>query len=201
MSETLTDPQKIITNHILWAMGSGLIPIPILDIAAVTAVQLDMIKQLCKHYEVDFSESSGKYFITSLAGSTLAMIGAGIIKIIPGVGSIIGGITQSILSGASTYAVGQVCVRHFSEGGNFEDFNAETFKEYYEEQFKKGKKVAEDMKNKEEKEKKSGKSTVVNEDKKKDPVDRLKDLVKLKEKGILSEEEFQKMKEKLIDKL
>jgi hypothetical protein len=30
---------SIITNHVLWSMGGGLIPLPLLDVAAVTFVQ------------------------------------------------------------------------------------------------------------------------------------------------------------------
>ena len=198
------ETQRIIMNHILWGMGMGLIPLPLIDVAAVTAVQLDMMRQLARYYQVDYSESAGKLFITSLAGSVLAALGASWIKAIPGVGSIVGGISSAVLAGASTYAIGQVAVQHFSAGGNFMNFRADDFKEYYRNMFFKGKKVAEDLKNK-----KSGgggprptetrRATTPSSQPPKHVVDRLNDLVKLKEKGILSEEEFEKMKQKLIN--
>ena len=211
------EAQRIVMNHILWSMGMGLIPFPIIDVAAVTAVQLDMLKQLAAHYDVDFSKSSGKTFISSLAGSTLAALGGSMIKGIPGIGSIIGGISQAVLSGASTFAVGQVAARHFYEGGTFINFRAEDFKDYYKNMFMKGKEVAENLRKraKGEKPKSSPTSRGAAGSKKrttetrraktpsskppKHVVDRLNDLVKLKEKGILSEEEFQKMKTKLIN--
>ena len=49
--------QEVIKNHVLISMGAGLVPIPILDIAAVTAVQIDMLKQLARVYDVSFSEN------------------------------------------------------------------------------------------------------------------------------------------------
>ena len=40
-----------IDSHVLWAMGAGAIPIPFLDTAAVTAIQLNMFKELCMIYQ------------------------------------------------------------------------------------------------------------------------------------------------------
>ena len=45
--------QEIIQNHIVFSMIAGAIPLPLADIAAVTAIQLDMIKQIAKHRSVD----------------------------------------------------------------------------------------------------------------------------------------------------
>ena len=39
---------EIIRSHVLWALGAGLMPVPLFDIAAVTAVQMDMLKQLAE---------------------------------------------------------------------------------------------------------------------------------------------------------
>jgi len=73
----------IIKSHVVWALGGGLIPVPLFDIAAVTAIQMDMLKQLADLYEVEFSASTG---------STFARIGASLIKAVPGIGTVIGGI-------------------------------------------------------------------------------------------------------------
>ena len=91
--------EKIIRNHTLWSMGGGLLPFPILDIAAVTAIQVDMLQQLANLYEVDYSKSTGKTFVSALTGSTFAKVGASIIKALPGVGSVVGGVSMSALSG------------------------------------------------------------------------------------------------------
>nr|MBP7643489.1 DUF697 domain-containing protein [Saprospiraceae bacterium] len=81
-----TDADSIIKNHMIWSMGAGFIPIPIADLFAVSAIQLDMIRQLSKLYEVDFKQTEGKAIITSLTTSGLARLGARAIKFIPGVG-------------------------------------------------------------------------------------------------------------------
>lgn len=125
----------IIRSHVLWAMGGGLIPIPLVDFAAVTAIQLEMIQQLAQLYGVDYSRSSGKMFVSALTGTTLARLGASFIKAIPGVGTFIGGASMAITSGASTYAVGQVAIDHFSGGGSLSDFVEEKVKTAYDSAF------------------------------------------------------------------
>src|SRR5687768_11269925 len=134
----------IIRNHIIWSMRAGLIAVPIVDFFAVSGFQLDMIRQLCKVYEQDFKESEGKAIITSLTGSGLARMGAkAMIKLIPGIGSVIGGVTMAVLAGASSFALGEVFKKHFETGGTFLDFDVKRLKKMYNEKFEKGKKVAE----------------------------------------------------------
>ena len=139
--------ETIIRNHVIWSMGAGFIPVLIADIFAVSALQLDMIRQLCKVYDLDFEETRGKALVTSLTSSTLARLGArSLIKLIPGVGSMLGGVTVSAFAGASTYALGEVFKKHFESGGTILDFDPDRVKKYYTEKFEKGKKVAKEWK-------------------------------------------------------
>lgn len=141
---------KVIRNHIAWSMGAGLIPIPIADIFAVSAIQLDMVKQLARTYDVDFRETEGKALITSLVGSSIArLMAGGAAKIIPGLGSVIGGGTMAILSGASTYALGEVFREHFETGGTFLDFDVDRVRKAYNDKFEKGKVVAKNVRKEE----------------------------------------------------
>lgn len=198
MENKTSHANTIIKNHIIWSMGAGFIPVPIADLFAVTAVQLDMIRQLSRLYDVDFKETSGKAIITSLSGASVARMGARAIKFIPGVGSAIGGLTLAVLSGASTYALGQVFSTHFENGGTFLDFDISRVKRMYDEQFEKGKEVAKEI-HKEEKSKKAEEEevqAVANED----PIHRLKELGALKANGVITEEEFETLKKKVIEK-
>lgn len=231
MSDAKTDRSKhadsVIRNHMIWSMGMSIVvPLPIADILAVSAVQLDMIRQLCKVYDKDFSETQGKAIVTSLGTSTLARTGArSLIKLIPVVGTIVGGVAVSVLNGASTYAIGEVFKKHFESGGTILDFDTERLKKLYKEKFEKGKKVAEQVKSEEETKKENGKTvkkvklekevaadsatvevktetiTTAPETSSKDEVlKKIKELADMKNQGVISEEEFQEMKKKLIDK-
>lgn len=193
-SEQSKHADTIIRNHVIWSMGAGLIPVLIADIFAVSALQLDMIRQLCKVYQINFAETQGKAIVTSLTSSTVARITAGsVAKMIPGLGSIIGGITVSVFAGASTYALGEVFKKHFSSGGTILDFDPERLKKLYKEQFEKGKKVVEEIKKREEQSSASKSDAGEN-----NIVSRLRELAELKEQGIITEEEFAAMKKKIL---
>jgi len=188
----------IIKNHIIWSMGAGLIPVPIVDFFAVSGIQLDMIRQLCKLYDQDFRESEGKAIITSLTGSGLARMGAkAMIKFIPGIGSVIGGITMAALSGASSFALGEVFKKHFATGGTFLDFDVKRLKKMYNEKFEKGKQVAEQLTKEQERKRAAAEETISNKSSGK-LVDKLKELAELKREGLITEEEYNAMKKKLI---
>jgi uncharacterized protein (DUF697 family) len=204
----------VVRNHVIWSMGASfLIPIPIADIFAVSALQLDMIRQLSRVYDIDFAETQGKAIITSLTSSTLARAGArSLIKLVPGLGTVIGGVTVSIFNGASTYALGEVFKRHFESGGTILDFDTERLKKVYKEKFEKGKKVVEEWRQEEQQAKKEGASTVsedipesavpedvVTDDNKEDVLAKLRELGDLRDQGVISPEEFAEMKKKLIE--
>lgn len=212
MQETEQTPQSdrnahaetIIRNHVVWSMGAGFIPILIADIFAVSALQLDMIRQLCRVYNVNFSETQGKAIVTALTSTTLARVTAGsLVKIIPGVGSLLGGATVSVFAGASTYALGEVFKKHFETGGTILDFDPARLRKLYKEKFEKGKKVADELRKKEQPapstSSKGGFVVNSNSTAVADPLERLRELATLKEQGVITDEEFQQMKKKLID--
>jgi uncharacterized protein (DUF697 family) len=159
-----------------------------------------MVRQLCKLYEIDFKENEMKAIVTALTASGLAKAGARMaIKLVPGIGTIIGGATMAILSGASSYAVGEAFKIHFETGGTFLDFDMERLKKVYNEQFEKGKQVAKEI-NKEAKDKKKAfKMAEKKAASPSSPADQLQKLADLKKEGIISKEEFKKMKKKIVN--
>ena len=197
-----------IQKHVLFAAGAGAIPLPLVDLAAVTAIQLDLVKQLSKIYDQNYSENIGKAFIASITSSTLARMGASIIKSIPGIGSLIGGVSMSIMSGASTYALGNVIATFFERNISLSDIDADMAREMYEEKVEEGKKVVEDLQKKQAEEKQEPQSESQSQDtptappteKKTDVYSELSKLGELRDKGIISDEEFAKMKKDIIDR-
>lgn len=139
------EAESIVKNNIITSMASGLIPVPLFDIISLTNIQFHMIQTLAEHYEVPVDDIS-RSLVTSLISGTLpvaSMLGAGsLLKSIPGIGSLAGSGSVSIISGAMTYAVGQVFIRHFEQGGSLKDFNPDAARDYFSEQYKAGKEVA-----------------------------------------------------------
>ena len=197
----LSFTEPIIKRHVVFSMGAGFIPIPILDIAAVTAVQLDMIKQLCKVYDQDYEETSGKAFVGALTGTTLARIAASsvgsIFKVIPVIGSALGGATVAAFAGATTYAIGQVIAQHFDSGGSILDFDSEELKDFYEEQVEKGKEVVEEWQNTIEETLEE--VTTSTEDIFENELEtKLAKLEELKEAGLVTETEYKRIKKRIL---
>src|ERR1700731_528007 len=62
---------QLVDRFSLWSGAAGLIPIPLVDIAAVGGVQLQMLRKLSEIYGVPFTENRGKSIIASLAGSLI----------------------------------------------------------------------------------------------------------------------------------
>ena len=137
------DIDKLIRNHVIGSMGVGLIPFPWLDFLGLTGVQINLVRKLANIYDIPFFQDKVKNLISSLVGSALpSSIGtpfASLVKTIPLAGQSLGIITMPILSGASTYALGKVFVRHFAAGGTFLTLDPDKVKDYYAEMFKEGK--------------------------------------------------------------
>ena len=197
----LAQAEPIIQRHVFFSMGAGLIPIPIFDIVAVTAVQLDMLRQLCKLYGQDYSDSRGKAFIGALTGTTVARITAhsfrSIFKVIPVVGPALGGITVAAFSGATTYAIGQVVARHFDSGGSIVEFDKEDLKDFYEEQVEKGKEMIEEWQSTIN-ETLEEVSTPVEEIFENELETKLAKLESLKEAGLVTETEYKRIKKRIL---
>jgi len=207
----LAKAQPIIKRHVGFSMGAGLIPIPVVDIAAVTAIQLDMVRQLCKLYGQDYNDSSGKAFVGTLMGNTLSRIAAqtvgSVFKVVPIIGAALGGATVSAFSGATTYAIGQVVAQHFASGGSMNEFDAEELRHFYQAQFQKGKDVVEKWADKAENIKEDVEDEIQDaidnifeeEDKQENETDKkLAKLEELKTAGLVTDTEYKRIKKRIL---
>ena len=139
---TASGSDAIIRKWSYVAAGAGLIPMPVVDLAAIVGVQLKMVADLSKQYGVEFSQNRGKAAVGALTGGivsqNLARGAAGsMFKMIPILGQIGGALATSTFAGASTYAVGRVFDKHFASGGTLLDFNAPAMKSTYAAEYEK----------------------------------------------------------------
>lgn len=142
MTERARQAHRIVDTHVLLSMGVGFLPIPVLDIAGVTAVQLRMLKQLARHYDVPFSRHLGKELIGTLLGSVIpssltTTVGSAV-KAVPVVGTVMGSLSMPLFAGAATYALGNIFIQHFETGGTLLSFNPARFREHFRQQFNRG---------------------------------------------------------------
>jgi uncharacterized protein (DUF697 family) len=118
----------VIKRNAAWSAGVGLLPLPLLDLALLSGVQLKMIRELCRVYGLPFEQALARPIVMSLLGS----LGAGVLapiltattlKLLPGVAILFSGASLSATSAGITYAVGHIFLDHFKEGGTLENFN------------------------------------------------------------------------------
>ena len=121
----------------LGALAPGVVPIPWLDLALLSGIQLKMLHRLAGLYQVEFRGQLGKSLIASLVGSGLPTCLAG--YVVPIFGHLAGMVSMALFSGASTYAVGKVFIQHFESGGTILTFNPDKVRDYYAQQFETGK--------------------------------------------------------------
>ena len=150
MEDHLESARSLVRKYMYWSMGAGFIPVPYLDMAAVTGVQLKMLADLAKEYGVPFSKDRVKGIVAAVIGGALpgpmasSLVGSAI-KLVPIVGPIVGGVSVPLISGATTYAVGTVFIQHFESGGTFLDFDPAKMKAHFQAEFEKGKQAAAEM--------------------------------------------------------
>lgn len=116
-----------IKNHAMTAMGIGILPMPGVDLVALTGVQLNLLRRLGDLYGHKLSDQVGRKLLGALLSGYLPLAVAApvasVLKLVPGVGAMAGVLAQSTLAGAFTYAVGKLFLQHFESGGTFLDFN------------------------------------------------------------------------------
>jgi len=144
------EANKLIKEHTLYSLGSGMIPIIGLDILANTAVQMELTRRLCKLYHLKFEEAQLRALLNALVGSTAARVYAtgtkSLLKLIPGVGTMVGGVVVGLYAAASTYASGEVFKLHIEKGGTLNNFDAKAMQKYYKIKLEEGVKIIEKWK-------------------------------------------------------
>ncbi len=149
-AEKLAMANEIVRRRVYWAIGAGLVPIPIFDMGALLAIQLEMLSKLSKLYNQPFRKDIAKTIVVTLLGSAVPALAAvpmaSFLKFIPVIGYTTSAVSLSILGGAGTYAVGKIFTKHFETGGTLFDFDPVNKMKEFSQQFEEGKSVVADMK-------------------------------------------------------
>ncbi len=141
--QRLTQAHKSVKKYTMTAVGVGFIPMPMVDIAALSAINFKMLHSLAKKYDIPFSKTLVKSIVSALIGSSVAITVAlplgSLFKSVPIIGQTSGMISTALIGSASTYAVGKIFVDHFESGGNFLNFDVEKSKAHFKELYEEGK--------------------------------------------------------------
>jgi uncharacterized protein (DUF697 family) len=125
---------KLVDRFAIWAGCAGLVPLPLVDVAAIGVLQLQMLRRLSQIYDVPFAENRGKALIASLAGTAVPLTSTvgvtSMLKGLPLIGTTVSLIAMPALAGAATFAIGKAFIQHFVSGGTLLDFNPPDYKEF-----------------------------------------------------------------------
>lgn len=107
--------QAVIAGAVAGSFSEGLAPIPFSDAALLVPTQIGMIAGITVIFGLDVSKS----FLTSFVSSTIGTAGAtalgktivsNLLKLIPGVGSVAGGLISGTTAGLITTALGEAYI-------------------------------------------------------------------------------------------
>jgi uncharacterized protein (DUF697 family) len=120
--------RAIVERHAAYAAVGGIIPLPIANVASITAVIVRMVKMLSDLYAVPFERDRARAIVIGMMGGAMptglaAVTTSTLVYIVPG-SALIGLAVSSIAAIACTRGIGRVFVEHFENGATLQDVSA-----------------------------------------------------------------------------
>jgi uncharacterized protein (DUF697 family)/GTP-binding protein EngB required for normal cell division len=105
----------VVATAVASSFGAGFTPIPFADAAIIIPVQISMIAGITVIFGIDMSKGFITSFVSSTIGSAGAMVlgknlVASLLKLIPGLGSVGGGLISGTVAGIITTALGEAYI-------------------------------------------------------------------------------------------
>ncbi|MDX8399012.1 MAG: DUF697 domain-containing protein [Gallionellaceae bacterium] len=135
-----------IKNHVIAAMGVGLIPSFMVEVVGVAGIEVKMIRDLALVYDFPVPLKLVAYKIlisvfSSIAPLYIAIQMRSVVKGVPLIGHAAYISLLSVSNGAAVYAVGKIFEKHYASGGTFLGGSKSSVKQYFKDQYEDGKKV------------------------------------------------------------
>lgn len=110
---------SIIERYATYSAGGGIIPLPVLGVASVTAINVRMVRLLSNLYGVPFERERARVLVAGLAAGAmpvgLAGAAASVLPLIPASGIVVLAIS-SVTAVVFTRAIGRLFVASFETG-------------------------------------------------------------------------------------
>lgn len=111
--------EKIVYTSASAAAAAAATPVPFSDAVAIIPIQLGMIVAISRVFGIDAEKNSVMTLVSGIAGALgMAVVGrwaaGSLVKFIPGVGSILGGIINSTVAGGLTVSLGLTYIKFLS---------------------------------------------------------------------------------------
>ncbi|MFM8277726.1 MAG: YcjF family protein [Cyanobium sp.] len=136
-SERLAKASILVKNYTLASAAIALVPLPLLDQIVLISLQLKMIHELAKIYDIPFQPNIASAIVSSLlsgvTGGLMAKALQSLAKSVP-VLATLGSGSIAISSASVTFALGSVFIKHFEDNGTFININLEWMKSMFHQQ-------------------------------------------------------------------
>jgi len=118
----------IVYRYMAVSAGAALVPVPGVDTALLAGVHVALIKQLCDHYTVSFSEHTARNILIAIAASVIpgtigSVLSRKALRLLPSATRVFGWAVMSASSAAFTYGLGRLFIHHFESGGTLLSFD------------------------------------------------------------------------------
>jgi uncharacterized protein (DUF697 family) len=118
----------IVERHAYYSAVGGIIPVPIANVASITAVIVRMVKVLSDLYGVPFQRDRARAIVIGLMGGAMptglaAATASTLVYIVPG-SNLIGLAVSSVTAIACTRGIGRIFIEHFESGATLNDISA-----------------------------------------------------------------------------
>jgi uncharacterized protein (DUF697 family) len=128
MDERRASAMRIVHRYMAMSAGAALVPMAGVDVIVLAGLHVSLIKQLCDHYGVDFSEHTARNILIAIVASVVpgtvgSVVGRGILRLLPLGGAVFGWTLMSAGSAAFSYAIGRLFIHHFESGGDLTSFD------------------------------------------------------------------------------
>jgi len=123
----LAQANAIVERYATYSAAGGIIPLPIANVAGVTAIILRMVKMLSNLYGVPFERDRARAIVVGLAGGALptglaAVTTSTLYYLVPA-SALLGLAVSSVAAVACTRSIGRIFVEHFESGATLHDFS------------------------------------------------------------------------------
>lgn len=128
MTDREAAAMQIVYRYAAVSAGAAFIPMPGLDVTVLAGIHVALIKRLCDHYDVDFSEHTARNLLIAIAASVIpgtvgSIAGRRVLAVLPPGLNLIGWTLMSASSAAFSYAIGRLFIHHFETGGTLFSFD------------------------------------------------------------------------------
>jgi uncharacterized protein (DUF697 family) len=134
---------SIIRNRVYASLAVGLVPVPLFDLGALAAVQVELLYRLSKVYNQPFNQKWARKSLALILGTLTPIFFtptlSGLLRYVPVVGNTLGLAGGSLSFATATYLVGHAFAKRYAKGQTVEDKDLNSISQEVKSGFEKGK--------------------------------------------------------------